>query len=117
MYVMNDTSGFKFDTPRLEMLVTCIGVGFGRKIGIAYALHDAGYMSLYALAFWYGNRLVRDGEIQLGDIMIAMFGALFGVMGFSQVGSYAEVASKARVAAFGMRMPRGICMGYYVSRV
>jgi hypothetical protein len=38
----------------------------------------------YSLAFWYGAQLVRDDEIEGGDILIALFATMIGFFGIGQ---------------------------------
>ena len=79
-YVMQ-FSTYQAETQRYTSLV---GVAYeaSRKVGntIAFALGlpDFAVFGLYALVFWYGASLVRDGEIGGGDIVLVMFSAMIG---------------------------------------
>eukprot|EP00052_Salpingoeca_macrocollata_P009650 m.75889 g.75889 ORF g.75889 m.75889 type:complete len:1275 (-) comp17197_c0_seq1:75-3899(-) len=53
-------------------------------VSLALGLPDFAVFLLYGLAFWYGSQLVRDGDIEGNDIVIVMFCAMIGFMGFGQ---------------------------------
>lgn len=38
----------------------------------------------YALAFWFGNRQVRNGSMESGDVLTVFFSVLIGAMGIGQ---------------------------------
>jgi len=38
----------------------------------------------YALAFWYGNKLVKDGELSQGRVVTVFFSVIIGAMGIGQ---------------------------------
>lgn len=48
------------------------GRAHGTRFGIALALTDPMEFALYSLGFWYGAKLVRDGDVEVGDILIAL---------------------------------------------
>eukprot|EP00038_Savillea_parva_P019811 m.28999 g.28999 ORF g.28999 m.28999 type:complete len:1394 (-) comp4565_c0_seq1:3501-7682(-) len=74
----------------------------GVQFGLALSLTDPMEFFLYALGFWYGARLIREGEVEVGDILIAMYCTLTGVMGLATIGGYVEQSSKARSSTSGL---------------
>lgn len=52
-----------------------------------------------ALGFWYGAELIREGDVDVGDILIALYCTLTGVMGLATLGGYTEQVAKAQSAA------------------
>eukprot|EP01134_Creolimax_fragrantissima_P003938 CFRG3938T1 len=60
----------------------------GRKKGIWSGLGMAftmGFMILtYALGFWYGNKLVADGEMKVGDVTTVFFSVVMGAFALGQ---------------------------------
>ncbi len=55
--------------------------------------------SLHSLAFWYGGRLVRNGEIEAGDILISLFAVMIGFSALGQSVTHLQRLSAGRVAA------------------
>lgn len=54
----------------------------------------------YALAFWHGSRMVADGKINAGQLLIVFFCVLIGAAQLGQVGPNFEAMSNARGAGF-----------------
>lgn len=54
------------------------GVKRGFVSGLSMGLVFFFIFGSYALAFWYGSRLVRDGEYSVGDMLIVFFCVVFG---------------------------------------
>lgn len=53
----------------------------------------------YALAFWYGASMVRDGEISAGDIVVVFFSVLVAAFSIGQAGPTLADVATARGAA------------------
>lgn len=51
------------------------------------------------MAFWYGGKLVRDGEINAGDILISLFAVMIGFSAVGQSVSHVQRMSAGQVAA------------------
>lgn len=54
------------------------GVGAGSLMFVLF--------SMYGLAFWYGSTLIKQGEIEVGDLLTAFFAVLTGAFSLGQVG-------------------------------
>ena len=81
---------------------TSKGKAWGRKAGAMLALPDATFQLIYALLFWYGGRMVRDGEIQVGDILNVFFNVLMSLFTAALGLQYLQDAQTAKVAAWGL---------------
>src|SRR5690606_28456988 len=53
----------------------------------------------YALGFWYGGKLVVDGEMSIGDELTVFFSIIMGAMGIGQGMAQLPDMVKARAAA------------------
>ncbi|KAI1321286.1 Multidrug resistance protein 1 [Mortierella claussenii] len=76
----------------------------GVKKAIATGLGMGGFMGVmfcsYALAFWYGARQVKDGNMQPGDVLTVLFGTVIGAFSIGNVGPNIAVFGKAQAAAY-----------------
>eukprot|EP00054_Salpingoeca_dolichothecata_P020503 m.129396 g.129396 ORF g.129396 m.129396 type:complete len:1316 (+) comp23639_c0_seq1:107-4054(+) len=70
---------------------TGAGVGFGFFMFIM--------MASYALAFWYGGLLVRDGDLSAGDVTTVFFAVIIGAMALGQMSPGITALAAARGAA------------------
>jgi hypothetical protein len=52
----------------------------GRWLGMAMGLPDMSIFLDFTLGLWYGASLVRSGEINTGDILIALFSSMLAFM-------------------------------------
>ncbi|KAF9928630.1 Multidrug resistance protein 1 [Linnemannia zychae] len=68
------------------------GVGMGLFMGILFLS--------YALAFWYGSRQVKDGEMKSGDVLTVLFGVIIGAVSVGSVGPSVTNFAKAQAAAY-----------------
>ncbi|CAH3192815.1 unnamed protein product [Porites evermanni] len=73
-----------------------MGVFMGLGMGI---LHMIMYGS-YALAFWYGAKLIIKHEMNGGDVLIVFFSVAVGAMQLGQAGPYFQAIVTARGAAY-----------------
>lgn len=53
----------------------------------------------YGLAFWFGGRLVRDGELSAGDVLLTFFAITLGASSLGTAGPAFKSFSVARAAA------------------
>ena len=67
-------------------------------MGIGYAFGQAMFLLLYALAFWYGGRLVDHHETVPGAVFKCFFAVVFLGMGFSQAAIAFPSLGKASAA-------------------
>lgn len=68
-----------------------LGLGFGGFFFVMFCT--------YALAFWYGARLVKSGELDSGSVLIVFFSMLIGAMALITVPPGISAFSNARGAA------------------
>ena len=52
----------------------------------------------YALTFWYGGKLVSEGELEFGDMIKAIFALAFAAQGAGQASAFAGDKAKANEA-------------------
>ena len=76
-----------------------VGVKKGTFLGLAMGITYMVLFLVYALAFWYGARLVLTDNYTIGDVLISFFGVIFGSFGLSQVGQNMEYYATAQAAA------------------
>eukprot|EP00048_Salpingoeca_helianthica_P013576 m.203509 g.203509 ORF g.203509 m.203509 type:complete len:1137 (-) comp15520_c2_seq5:241-3651(-) len=74
------------------------GVKMGRWLGFAAGLPDFSVFLNYALGFWYGATLVRDGEVNAGEIVIVLFSCMIAFMGMGQCLQHIAVFVAARAS-------------------
>lgn len=53
----------------------------------------------YALSFWYGAKLIRDGELDVTALFVAFFSVLIGAMSLGQAAPSFQAFAKAQGAA------------------
>eukprot|EP00039_Didymoeca_costata_P017998 m.331688 g.331688 ORF g.331688 m.331688 type:complete len:1276 (+) comp16781_c0_seq1:288-4115(+) len=76
-----------------------VGMKEGAKFGFLFGLPDCIVLFLYALVFWYGSHLVRQNELESGDMMTVIFCVLLAFFGLGQIGGTQEIIGKARTSA------------------
>eukprot|EP01130_Rhizamoeba_saxonica_P018964 TRINITY_DN9689_c0_g1_i1.p1 TRINITY_DN9689_c0_g1~~TRINITY_DN9689_c0_g1_i1.p1 ORF type:complete len:604 (+),score=160.59 TRINITY_DN9689_c0_g1_i1:42-1853(+) len=54
---------------------------------------------IYALGFWYGGKLIADGEMLPGDVLTVFFSIIIGAMGVGQGSQLSPDVAKAKGAA------------------
>ncbi|KAL9972823.1 hypothetical protein ACROYT_G019202 [Oculina patagonica] len=77
---------------------------FGTKKGLMSGLGMGFFQVImfgsYALAFWYGAKLIIEGEMNGGDLLIVFFSVMFGAMQLGQAGpTFTDIAT-AQGAAY-----------------
>ncbi|XP_065655130.1 ATP-dependent translocase ABCB1 isoform X3 [Hydra vulgaris] len=69
-------------------------------VGASMGLFHIVIFACYALAFWYGSKLVASREITAGDLMIVFFCVMIGAAQIGQVAPNFEAVTSARGAAY-----------------
>ncbi|KAJ3172722.1 ATP-binding cassette, sub-B (MDR TAP), member 4 [Geranomyces variabilis] len=77
-----------------------INGAFVSAIGFAGA--ESSIFLTYAVAFWYGSRLILHGTYVPQQIMTALFAVIFSAMAAGQLTNFAPDASKAKLAALAI---------------
>lgn len=67
----------------------------GISIGISMFI----MLSVYGLSFWYGGKLVRDGDVTSGAVVTVFFAIIIGAMGLGQTAPGISAVHAARGAA------------------
>lgn len=55
--------------------------------------------SSYALGFWYGAKLIRDGEMNFEEVFRVFIAVVYAAIGAGQISSANTDAAKAKLAA------------------
>ncbi|XP_068702225.1 ATP-dependent translocase ABCB1-like [Montipora foliosa] len=76
------------------------GIKKGLTSGLGMAFFQLIMFGSYALAFWYGAKLIIDGEMNGGDLLIVFFSVLIGAMQLGQAGPNFNDVATARGAAY-----------------
>lgn len=76
------------------------GIKKGVMSGLGMAFFQVIMFGSYALAFWYGAKLIIDGEMNGGDLLIVFFSVMFGAMQLGQAGPNFNDVATARGAAY-----------------
>ena len=79
-----------------------VGIKKGTFLGLAMGITYLVLFLVYALAFWYGARLILTDEYTIGTVLISFFGVIFGSFGLSQVGQNMEYYATAQAAAYSI---------------
>jgi ATP-binding cassette, subfamily B (MDR/TAP), member 1 len=80
--------------PNKRSLWNAVGSGFALGIG------EGMMFWVYALAFWYGGRLVTKGEMDLESVLKVFFAILLAAMGMSQANlAFPDVAKGGNAVA------------------
>ncbi|KAL1915703.1 uncharacterized protein VTP21DRAFT_6462 [Calcarisporiella thermophila] len=66
---------------------------------LLYAFSQGANYLAYALAFWYGSQLFKDGEYDLRKMFTVFMAVVFGAQNAGRVFSYAKNMTQAKVAA------------------
>ncbi|XP_078355076.1 ATP-dependent translocase ABCB1-like, partial [Oculina patagonica] len=76
------------------------GVKKGFMTGLGMGFFQVIIYSSYALAFWYGSKLIIDEEMNGGQLLIVFFSVLFAAMQLGQAGPNMEAIATAKGAAY-----------------
>ncbi|RHZ74187.1 hypothetical protein Glove_227g57 [Diversispora epigaea] len=74
------------------IMISSLGFGFAQ----------GALFFIYALAFWYGGKLVASGEYTPMEMLKAFFPILFMALGVGQASTFAPNISKAKIAAISI---------------
>ena len=66
--------------------------------GLGFSFNNLVMFGFYALTFWYGGKLVSEGELLFGDMMKAIFALAFAAQGAGQASAFAGDKAKANQA-------------------
>lgn len=67
--------------------------------GFGFGISNCVLFAAYALAFWYGSKLIEKGEMEFGDVMKVFFSVMMASFGFGQISQMAGDTAKAAIAA------------------
>eukprot|EP00045_Choanoeca_perplexa_P017639 m.260542 g.260542 ORF g.260542 m.260542 type:complete len:1285 (+) comp17591_c0_seq13:3177-7031(+) len=67
------------------------GLGMGMTFGVMFLS--------YALTFWYGGTLIKDGELSTGDVITAFFAVIIGAMALGQAAPNIATMAAGQAAA------------------
>lgn len=68
-------------------------------MGIVYGFTQFTFFGVFALAYWYGGRLIDNGDADFKDVMIASTAVLMGAMGAGEAGGFASKLKDAETGA------------------
>lgn len=68
-------------------------------IGVIYGFSQFTFYGVFALAFWYGGKLVGQGETDFEGVIITTMAVLMGAMGAGEAGGFAAKMADASIAA------------------
>eukprot|EP00179_Madagascaria_erythrocladioides_P007017 CAMPEP_0198307156 /NCGR_PEP_ID=MMETSP1450-20131203/69_1 /TAXON_ID=753684 ORGANISM="Madagascaria erythrocladiodes, Strain CCMP3234" /NCGR_SAMPLE_ID=MMETSP1450 /ASSEMBLY_ACC=CAM_ASM_001115 /LENGTH=1259 /DNA_ID=CAMNT_0044009719 /DNA_START=76 /DNA_END=3852 /DNA_ORIENTATION=- len=92
-----DEAATKYDRELKEAFN--FGVWKARMTGLGMGMTMFVIFCTYALGFWYGNRLVRNGEMGPGDVLTVFFSVVLGAMSIGQGAPAMNALTVARGAA------------------
>eukprot|EP01114_Cavostelium_apophysatum_P016898 TRINITY_DN48_c0_g1_i1.p1 TRINITY_DN48_c0_g1~~TRINITY_DN48_c0_g1_i1.p1 ORF type:complete len:1280 (-),score=427.38 TRINITY_DN48_c0_g1_i1:235-4074(-) len=67
--------------------------------GIATAFGVFSILGVYAISFWYGGKLIRDGEYEFIDVLKVFMAIAMSTMGIGQSAAFFPDAAKAKAAS------------------
>ena len=71
----------------------------GIIIAIIFGFSQFSFYGVFALSFWYGGKLISQGEATFGDVIIASMAVMMGAMGAGEAGGFAAKLNDAQIAA------------------
>ncbi|KAG6543543.1 hypothetical protein Mapa_015037 [Marchantia paleacea] len=78
------------------------GVQQGLALGLGSGLTLFVMFNTYAMALWYGSRLVADRSVTAGDVIMVIFAVVMGGMALGQISPSISAFAAGRAAAFKM---------------
>lgn len=72
------------------------GIMSGSGMGVALMI----IFCSYALAFWYGGKLIRENEMDIGNVLTVFFAVVIGAFALGNSGPSLQAIGTARGAAF-----------------
>ncbi len=79
--------------------VQAVGMKGGVVAGLGFAFSNFILFAAYALSFWYGAQLIRDGTMSFNQVLKVFFAIVMSAMGVGQTAQLAPDAAKAQIAA------------------
>eukprot|EP00794_Sanderia_malayensis_P017701 gene17701-19469_t len=76
------------------------GIKKGTSTGMAFGLFHVVIFSCYALAFWYGSKLIVEENFPGGDVLVVFFCVMIGAAQIGQAGPNMEAMANSRGAAY-----------------
>lgn len=76
------------------------GIKKGVSTGVAFGLFHVVIFSCYALAFWYGSKLISEEGLNGGHVLVVFFCVMIGAAQVGQAGPNMEAIAKSRGAAY-----------------
>ncbi|CAO3617631.1 unnamed protein product [Cunninghamella echinulata] len=77
-----------------------VGISRGRVLGLGFGIFMFVLFATYGLAFWYGSKLVLDGEYQASQILVVFFAMIIGAIALLQIPPNISAVSSAAGAAY-----------------
>jgi ATP-binding cassette, subfamily B (MDR/TAP), member 1 len=68
-------------------------------IGIIYGFTQFSFYGMFALAFWYGGKLISQGEADFEGVMITTMAVMMGAMGAGEAGGFASKVNDAQISS------------------
>eukprot|EP00164_Ancoracysta_twista_P001384 GFYU01001804.1.p1 GENE.GFYU01001804.1~~GFYU01001804.1.p1 ORF type:complete len:1235 (+),score=430.50 GFYU01001804.1:168-3872(+) len=75
-----------------------LGAKKGLAGGVGFGASNMVMFGAYGLAFWYGSVLIKDGEMNFGDVLQVFFAIVMAAMGAGQASTFAPDMGKAKAA-------------------
>jgi len=75
------------------------GVLASLRKGVAFGFGNSVSMVIYIMGFWYGAKLIDDGEISQADMYQSMYCVMFGLFGAGMAMAFGPDAAKGKLAA------------------
>ncbi|CAG8589114.1 1899_t:CDS:10 [Acaulospora morrowiae] len=69
---------------------------------IGFGLSQGAMFFVYALAFWYGERLIENQEYNMKQMMKVLFAIVFSSIAAGQASTFAPNSAKAKIAALSI---------------
>ncbi|CAF3688467.1 unnamed protein product [Adineta steineri] len=96
-------NGQKRETKRYEQYLEdarTSGIKKGGASGFALGLVWFFIYCAYALGFWYGAKLIRDENYNIGNVIIVFFSIIIAVFNLGQASPHFQTLTQARAAAY-----------------
>ncbi|CUG90637.1 ABC transporter, putative [Bodo saltans] len=68
-------------------------------IGIIYGFTQFSFYGIFSLAFWYGGKLISQGEADFEGVMITTMAVMMGAMGAGEAGGFASKVNDAQISS------------------
>lgn len=68
-------------------------------VGLVFGFTQFTFFGAFALAYWYGGKLMDQGELTFKDVMICSTAVMMGAMGAGEAGGFASKLKDAEIGA------------------